>query len=306
MIFVAVVIGVVVLGLIFLFNSFGVVQPNQKGVKVTLGIASEKEVEGWYFVFWPFQKMVRITKELMMFKFTVPSTVTRRGKVEGQDNIVESAEIDIKCTIYARFDDEKLSEIIQYSPGYNAKKLGPFLVPYAIDTVRAMAGRLPWRLINRERFKSSIWVQTRLTGGHYHGIDDDDPKEPIKFKASCDSEIFLDEVNAKSPFATIPMKNVSFVIEDLIFSPSFRESITAAERANLDADAKIIAAQAEKTRKAKEGEGDAAARKAMIEAIKTDKDLETISALKEIGKGQGHFIFALPDAVQKLLNKIGR
>jgi len=301
---------VVIIGLISR-ESFGVIRPNQKGIKVTLGIPAKKETKGWYFALWPVQKMIKITKELMLFKFTVPSAITRRGKVDGQEKVVESAEVDIKCAIYAQFDEDHLSPIIQYAPGYNAKSLGPFLIPYAIDTVRAMAGRLPWRLINRERFKSATWVQARLIGGKYFGINDDNHNESIKFKEPPqdskigESIITRDEIKGKSPFAILRMKNVSFVIEDLIFSDDMRKSITAAERANLDAEAKIIAAVAEKTKRAEEGQGDADARGSMLEKIKSTPELETLSTLKEIGKGPSNFIFALPDVVQKVLAKIG-
>ena len=309
-VFLAVIAIVGMIGL-FLWKSFGVIQPNQKGLKVTLGTPAEEESAGWYFALWPFQRMVKITKEMMIFIFTVPSAVTRSGKVEGHDKVVEPAEINIKCAIYAQFDEDKLTEIVQHSPGYDAKTLGPYLVPFAIDTVRAMAGRLPWRLINKERFKSAVWVQARLVGGKYFGIDDDDVKKPIKFKGPSadgktpESEICPDEVLGKSPFVTLPMRNVSFVIEDLIFGTDMRASITAAERANLDADAKVIAAEAEKTKKIKEGQGDAEARGAMLAKIKENPDMESLAALREIGKGPSNFIFALPEGIQKLLSKIG-
>lgn len=294
-------------------KSFGIIEPHQKGIKVTLGVTAEKETTGWYVAIWPIQKMVKITKKLMIFKFTVPSAVTRRGKVEGHDKIVEPLEVDIKCAIYAQLDENELSHILQYAPGYDASSLGPFLVPYAIDTVRAMAGRLPWRLINRERYKSAVWVRARLIGGKYFGIDDNDPKVEIKYKCpeggTCkegDSEILINELeNGKSPFVTLHMKNVSFVIEDLIFSETVRLSVTAAERANLEAEATVIKAEAEKIRKTKEGQGDAEARGAMLAKIKEHPELETISAIKEIGKGQGHFIFALPESLQRFLNKLG-
>ncbi|MFH0956060.1 MAG: SPFH domain-containing protein [Candidatus Falkowbacteria bacterium] len=312
-IFTVIIVAVVGLASLFVFKSFGIMPPDKFGVKVMLGKPGKQVVKSdWYFAPWPVVKVVKITKKLMMFKFTVETAITGRGKIAGYEGIIEPIEINIECTIYAQFDEKEPSHIVQYSPGYSAESLGPFLVPYAIDTVRAMAGRLPWRLINRERRMSAVWIQSRLTGGPYYGIDDKDKGRIIDFKTDEDYGdpkkmpiIKAKKLDGKSPFVTLHMKNVSFVIDDITLTGDVKNSIIAPEKAQLDGQAKVIAAEAEKTRKIKEGEGDADARRKMLEAIKQDKDLEALAALKEIGKGPGNFIFALPEAVQKLLTKIG-
>jgi len=308
-IFLLIISGILLTVGLIVSKSFGTIQPDEIGIKVVLGKPGEIKKSGWFFALWPFVKMKRITKELMIFKFTVPGAITRKGRIEGYDKDIEPVEIDIKCAVYAQFDETKISHIIQYAPGYNAKAIGPFLVPYVMDTVRALAGRLPWRLINRERYKSSVWVQARLTGGNYFGIDDQ-PDQPIKFKEPVsgkvgESKITIKELEGKSPFRTLHMKNVGFVIEDLIFGEKLRDSIVAPEKAQLDAHATVIAAEASKTKKVNEGEGDATARQKMLEAIKLSPELEALSALKEIGKGQSNFIFSLPKFLEDALAKIG-
>jgi len=335
-IFTITVITAICLAALFLFKSFGVIPHNKFGAKIVLGKPKNKSMEsGWYFAPWPFIKVVKITKELMMFKFTIKTAVTGRGKIEGYEKIVESIEIDIECAVYAQFDEDEASHIVQYAPGYDAQALGPFLVPYAADTVRALAGRIPWRLINRERYKSATWVQARLIGDSYYGIDDDNKTENIisfkpdrpeykKIKNAIGEQpnfiiekqpdiivnkqpniITEKELDGKSPFITLHLKSVQFVIENITFPAEVMTSIIAPEKAQLDGQAKIIASEAEKTKKIKEGEGDADARKKMLEAIKQDKDLEALATLKEIGKGPSNFIFSLPESVQKILEKIG-
>lgn len=296
------------LTILYLSKSFGIMPPEKFGVRVVLGKPGKTVNSDWYFALWPFVKVVKITKQLMMFRFTVKTAVTGRGKIKGYEKIVEPIEADIECTIYAQFDEKKASHIVQYAPGYTAKSLGPFLVPYAIDAVRALAGRLPWRLINRERYKSAVWVQARLTGGSYYGIKDDEINDEICFKddpGEEQSNITVEQLEGKSPFVTLHMKNVSFAIEDFKFTEAVMTSVVAPEKAKLDGEAKVITAEAEKIKKVKEGEGDAEARGAMLNKIKVDKELESLSALKEIGKGPGNFIFALPGSLQKLLEKVG-
>ncbi|MEI6596781.1 MAG: SPFH domain-containing protein [bacterium] len=300
----AVVGGLVAL---YLLMCLTIVDPNEFGVKVVLGKPGDELQSGWYFAWWPFVKVIKITKKMMMFKFVVETAVTGRGKIDGYDKIVEPVEVDIECTVYAQFDENEADHIIQYAPGYDATALGPFLVPYAMDTVRALAGRLPWRLINRERYKSATWVQARLIGGKYQGINDDDRTKDIKFKdVTAMEEITANELeNGKSPFVTLHLKNVSFVIEDLKFKEAVSTSIVAPEKARLDAQATVIAAEASKTKKIKEGEGDATARGKMLDAIKQSPELEALSALKEIGKGSSNFIFSLPKFLEETLAKIG-
>lgn len=291
---------------LYLLMCLTIMEPNEFGVKVVLGKPGDKLTSGWYFAWWPFVKIIKITKKMMMFKFVVQSAVTGRGKVDDYEKIIEPVAVNIECTVYAQFDETQARHIIQYAPGYNAKALGPFLVPYAIDTVRALAGRLPWRLINRERYKSATWVLARLTGGKYQGIDDDDKKKEIKFKdVVAMEEIKIEELEkGKSPFVTLHMKNVSFVIEDLKFPQSVSDSVVAPEKAQLDAQATIITAEATKIKKIKEGEGDATAREKMLSAIKQSPELEALSALKEIGKGSSNFIFSLPKFLEEALSKI--
>lgn len=339
------IVAYIVVGFVifYLIMSFGKMPADKFGVKIFLGKPKEAVLSGWYFALWLFYEVPRITKKLMKFSFTVKTAVTGRGKIDGFDGTIEPVEVDIKCTVFAQFDENEAKHIVQYSPGNDAQAVGPYLVPYVVDTVRAMAGRLPWRLINRERYKSSVWVQARLIGGDYFGIDDDNPGEIISFKTCyekrCDKpnlgegvsaagsqgeaeglpleteneingEKFQPKINAKqldgkSPFITLRMKNVTFMIEDLKFSETMMASIIAPEKAKLDGEAKKIAAAAEKTKKIEEGTGDAEARGMMLEKIKQTPELEALSALKEIGKGPSNFIFSLPEFVQKVITNIG-
>ena len=153
------------------FCTIRIVPTDEMGLKVFLGRPIIKRDSrgnliiadsGPRLQFWPFIKIVTFTKEFMKFSFSVKSIMTKRGRVRGYDEIVEPAEIDISCTLLARFDRNRLDSAIQRAPGKNAKTLGPYLVPYVRDTIRALGGRVPWRLINQERYHATNWILGRI------------------------------------------------------------------------------------------------------------------------------------------------
>jgi len=311
---------------LFIIKCARIVRADEIAVKLLLGRPIEKNItSGICWIMWPIEKIARYTRELMKFSFMARSIITSRGLIKGYTEPIEPADVNLKCTLFAQFDEEKLDQTIENSPGSNAQELGPFLIPYAIDAVRAISGRIPWRLINQERRYFSDWVLARLIGGKYHFIKDYKKDEPTEFATKIDSsgeeaDIALEEwekedglileekkqgvhiipaekLENKSPFVIIGLKNVSFALEDLSFTnKDLANSISAPEQARLDATAKITAAEATKQEKIKHGEGDADARSKMITAIAKAPELEAISAIKEIGKGPSNFIFPLPEA----------
>jgi regulator of protease activity HflC (stomatin/prohibitin superfamily) len=311
-----------------LYKNINILKPDEMGIKVFLGASAEEGIDsGFHWTWWPLEKIVRYPKELMEFRFVVKSVVTRRGKVEGYgDEFIEPADINVVCTLYAQFDREQLNKTVQNSPGNNAQDLGPFLIPYVTDTVRALGGRLPWRVLNQERHYAAQWILARLVGGEYREIKDGDTTKPIKFVTKreeleelpydtiCELPEELkdrglcrlpkEKLENISPFVIIGLKNVSFAIEDLNFTnPELAKNISAPESARLESEATVIKAEATKKEKALEGEGEAIARKAKLNAIKGLPEFEAMDTLKEIGRGPSNFVFPL-DSLSQIIKAI--
>ena len=315
----------------FIIKCANIIRANEIAVRLLFGRPVEINIKsGLEWTMWPIEIMVRFTREIMEFHFMAKSIITRRGLLSGYDKPVEPADINLKCTLYAQFDETKLDQTIENSPGNNAESIGSFLVPYVTDAIRALGGRLPWRLINQERRYFADWVLARLIGGKYHGISDKDAKKSIEFITEKKDEetpeltpeeheygltfeekekgvrlLHPKKLKSLSPFVIIGLKNVSFALEDLNFTrKELADSISKPEQARLQATATITTAEAENIKRSEEGKGDATARGAMLAEINKHPELEAISAVKELGKGPSNFIFPLPEAFVKTITKM--
>jgi len=340
----------IVVSVLFLLVAFWIfkccqtVQPNEIGMKVRLGKSNDtSEASGFHWIWWPIEWLVKFPREIMEFKLKVRSIITRKGWVKGYSTEIEPADINILATFYCRFDEEKILKAIQYAPGKNAPELGPYLTPFVADAVRSLAGRLPWRLTNQERFRFSQWVEARLEGGTYADIVgagtqnspckfDTRPKE-LRLLTVFDKDVcaygkycgqdmvaiinsgdfkqkHIQRMDPPSPFITIGLTDVSFAIEDINFSnDELVKSISAPEKARLDGEAMILTAEATKTKKIKEGEGDSIARKAMLDVVAGKPELEALRTLAEMAQGKSNTIFhSLPNdflaaSFQKLITQ---
>lgn len=331
---------IIIIGVLFLLVAFWIfkciviVRENEIGVEVTLGKPNPKAKEsGLYFVPWPFVVMLRYTTKRMSFRFKVSSIVSKKGWAKGHDGLIEPADIDIIGTFYCQFSKENIINAVQRLPGNNAKQNGPFLVPIVTGALRALAGQIPWRLTNQERFRFSQWIKARMEGGIYAGIsgngtkDDQyifntEPKNYLiltQFNSTGKCELDVKDHNGvslkgksrkeiadslgideeKVQIATKPLEfinagleNFSLEIEDVNFTnEELGKAISAPEKTRLEAEAKSLAAEGEKTKKIKEGEGDAAAREAMLNVIAKHPEFEALKTLADMAKGESNTIF---------------
>lgn len=307
-----VIIFVSVFGLV-LFKSINILSPNEMGVRVKLGKPGNTVDSGFHLALWPIEKIARYTKEIMEFKFAAPSIITRRGRIKGYKDPIETTEIDVICSFFCYFDINKLKITIEKAPGRTAKELGPVLVPFVQDIVRMLGARLPWRIINQERYYFIQNVQARivpLPNGCPHILEEDEDEDGV-FKYSFDSEtrecIFTSEdLKNDSPFVQFGLKDVSFAIEDINFvDDGMKTAISGPEKARVEGKATEISALAEKRKRTLEGQGDAAARREMIEVIKDHKDLEFLYALREMAQGTSNTIlYQIPGAFENRFKDI--
>jgi regulator of protease activity HflC (stomatin/prohibitin superfamily) len=312
----------------WLYKCINVLKEDQIAIKITLGRPAEKGIDpskdgGVVWIFWPFQWLPRFTKNQLSFKFMVKTVATSKGKVKGFSGDIEPLEMDILCTIFAYFNADNLKKTIEKAPGRTAKSIGPKIVAYTRDSVRAIGGRIPWRLLNQERHEFSRWILARLVGGIYPKIYNDSDgyysfdSESIKglnpnFNGDRDRAArmgcYIDpkELEKSSPFLQFGLNDVSFLVEDVNFSDSeMKNKIGEPEKARLGAEAIIRTAQAEKQKKILEGEGDASARRSMVEVIKDHPDLEVMYMLKEMAQGTSNTIlYQMPQAFENRVRDI--
>lgn len=284
---------------IIIYKSFNVLEANEIGIKSFLGTPDDFGIDsGFHWVWWPFEKINRYPKDQQSIKFTVKTIMTPKGKTE-QYGVVDTAEINVKCGIFYYFDTRMLKKTIQNAPGNSNEVLAPELGSYTKSIVRALGGRLPWRITNEERFSVTRWVMARLVGGEYPEICNHEKTDVIFLKSEDKlktgeslKEITVDKLEQSSPFVQWGLKNVTFFIEDInLTDEDLKKAISAAEKERLNKLATIEKADAEKYKKSREGEGDAFARKKMLEVINEFPDLEAMRAFESMAHGTSNTIW---------------
>lgn len=288
----------------YVYKCVQIIQPNEMGVRVVLGEPKHDPPlplivgTNLYWTWWPFEWIVRYTKNVMQFNFVVESVMTERGKIDGHPAIIEPAEINISCVLYAYFDPENLHKTIEAAPGNTENDLGPVLVPYVIDVIRALGGRVPWRVINDQRHYTAEWILARLAGGNFYEINEATEKlgakdEYKRFSFKDDSRESLNQnvIEEVSPFLQFGLRGLSLAILDVnLHDPDLAAVYGDAEKARLKKHGIELEADAERYRLKEEGKGNAKAREKMIKAIKSNPDLEVLQALKEMAQGTSNTI----------------
>lgn len=299
MIIIAVLVGAL---LLWVYKCFNILGPSEMAIKTFLGLPAKKGVDsGPRWIWWPLQKLNRYTKEQMAFYFTAKTVVTPKGKLKNYGEI-EAVEIDIFCGIFAYFDRKNLKKTIEQAPGNTAKAIGEPLMKYAIDSVRALGGRVPWRLINEERHHSANWILGRMVGGQRIPVIKMDEERNIYFDTEEDNieKITPEQLEQSSPFVQFGLKQVSFIIEDINFkNKDLKAAISAPETERLNKAAAKEKADAERYTKEQVGYGEAEARSAMLQAIQENPDFEVLRAMEEMAKGSSNTImYQLPVAFE--------
>lgn len=312
-----------VLMLIIVYKSCNIVKANEFGVKIFMGIPVTAVDPGFNLTFWPLYVLERFPANQQVIDFVVPSIMTRRGRVKGSNDIIEPAEINIVMKLFYYFDKNLLTKTIKRIPGKSEEKMSEPLIGYLTDVVRNQAGKVPWRLINQERFKFLQIVRSRIipitvrpsagdnTGEPLYKINPQDKDEKIPTFAY--EEIYEGNENvlkAKdlkgSPFVQFGLKNVDLSIIDINFTDEeLKKAISAPETSRLKANAKRNEGDGERYYKEQVGIGEAEARKAMIEAIKENPDLEVLFALREMARGTSNTIlYQVPAAFENRMRDL--
>ncbi len=210
--------------------------------------------------------------------------------------------MSVLFTLYYYFDEEELEKTIKSAPGSSEKEMAEVLVPYALDVLRTLIGRMPWRLMNEERFKFTQVALSRLIpleAGHKcyklkSGQKKNDETGLFTYKYLPHPALSKEELHM-SPFVQFGLKNVALAVEDINFTDvELQKAISAPEKARLTAVATKLEADGDCYKIREEGKAEAEARKEMLETIAKHKDLEALFSLREMAKSESTTFYQLP------------
>lgn len=305
-------------------KSFKIIKPNQMGIRVTLGEAGEDLGSGPNIAIWPIQKIVIVPTELQSIAFAVNNVMTKRGRVKGYEDIIESVGYSVLFTVYFQFNQENLRKAIKNVKGFSEEYIEEELIPYTLSVLRALMGRVPWRLINEERYKFTQCALGRLLPlkeEKRYQITEKPVNEKGDKIANKEAKLFLyefteitdkdkgwlkDDQFAKSPYVQCGLENVSLAAEQTKFTDDeINKAVSAAEKSRLNKQAKKLDSEANAYEILKKGEAEATARQKMVDVIKNNPDLEVLLTLREMAQGTSNTLFyQLPSGVENKLRDL--
>jgi regulator of protease activity HflC (stomatin/prohibitin superfamily) len=152
-----------------------ILNPNERGIKVFLGTPRKAVDSGLIFIWWPLEKIVRITKERIELDFNVGEIITNPGLIDPGTEFEERLErvrISVDSGIYISFGGKNfkknLLQTIQYLPSNIwAKKLDKDALKEYFDqlvssTIRTIGAKKTWVDINNRRGEFAEEVKEKL------------------------------------------------------------------------------------------------------------------------------------------------
>jgi len=307
----------IITGIIFLFviiilvtKSFTTIDVNEMAVILTLGAPRRKAESGLHLIFWPFQKAIRIPTTQQIINFVVQTIITKKGKLDGYDKIIESAEINLPFTLGYYFDFNYIIELVKNAPGFSEKEMSDVLVPYLDDVIRTIIGKMPYRLINEEGRKITQIILSRCVPfspiEKNYKLIEKKCNEVFTFSLEENQEKLSADELSNSPFVKFGLMNITLSSSNVDFSDDdLQKIISDVEKSSIKASAKRIDAEVDAYKIEKIGDAEAKSRNAMIQIIKAEKDLEVLLTLRELAKGTSNTIlYQLPRALETKVTEL--
>lgn len=239
-------------GLYYLL-SLRIIKETERGVLIVNGKIKKMIEPGRNFCPWLISRVKIYKTTPMVFKITVPTVITKNGKVRGykeDGKEIEKAEVNISLilTTYFSEDEHRLLETAKRAPGNDATSLGPFVDTHIIDITRAIFAEMPWVLSNQNRQKVLDYMTSKViplypytkleftTADNINTFYFDD----LAAKSIGDDEVTMERYNPLVQFK-LDMSRTSLRIIDINFcSKTLADSITLAETARQTAEANQI------------------------------------------------------------------
>lgn len=272
---------------VWLVLGFRIIKEDESAVVVLLGSPRRIVRSGLCHTWWPLEKVVRFTTNLIELEFR------RAGIITAKNGEYGAANIGVDTTMYFRWpEDERLiASLKTVGSPENKEALTNLFEETALDAFRSEGGCVTWKEITQDRKKFADNVLRALT---------DELSDPVNQ-------------------AGLPKETLRLVIRHLELTKNLEESITKPEIARMEKEAVIEKANGEKAKltlegegtKQKfilEGEGKADARKKLYDAIgkePADIQKEVLLTLREMAQGTSNTIlFPIPSEITDVLSEI--
>ncbi len=336
-------LSLVAIAAFLILPSIVTIKPNETGLLIRFGVIEDILDAGIHFCFWLTSKVDRYEKTPLVFRFKLPSAMTKNGIVKGykEDGAeIERTEIEVQFTLTTYFDRANLIKTAINAPGNTVSSLGPVIELYVLGVFRSIASEIPWPLFDGERIKVADYALSKIIPDHpYFPVEcKPDAKnkynvyrftgnEPGDVQKFGDNATDMGRYNPLVQFG-LDLARTTVEIQDVNFSdPRLREAFNSGEGARLKGVADMIAdevaakkiretgaanAQASKDQgiadahnlKVK-GEANAEARKLMIAQIKDNPELEYLRALEEMAKGTSNtVVYEFPKVFSEKLSSV--
>ncbi len=256
------------------------------GIKAFMEQYQPKRYTGtWLFVFWPFEKICFFPRGQQELDFPKQQIRTASGKINNTKYSRVTIETD--PVMYFNWpikegEEEKLIMAIKEAPHPdNKEELLQYFGPSVMASVRRSLGNLTWVECDR-------------------GTTED---------GKTLSECVIDDLrkNTGNPVFMAKLQNVRFEFKNFTLPEELNEAITLPQVEEYKSTARKIAAKAIREERKQEGLGDAAARKAIGNAINNIDDgviIETLHTLREMAQGTSNTIlYGLPPQVANILKE---
>jgi uncharacterized membrane protein YqiK len=258
---------------------FTTIKENENGIVVTLGRPGRMVTSGLIHLWWGFQKIRRFTTTLIELEIGETVIITKKDEFEGTN--YGSARITTKSAFYFEWPDTEaalISAIKIVGNPEDKESLKDLFEEPIRDAQRAIGGSKTWKEITQSQKTFAQQITTELCN---------EPNDPIN---------------------QAHLKNPKLVITEVELPSGLADAITKPEIARLTRDATEVTAEGEKTKRTKEGEGNASARKALFEAIGNEPEnirKEVLLTLREMAQGTSNTIlFQIPSQITDTLSEI--
>jgi len=275
---------------------FHILGPNERGIVLTLGKPKRMVKPGLTYIFWPFQKIIRFTTELVEIKLPDTVVITAEKKISAKE-AYGPAKLTIKASFFFRWPKEGptaeadlITALDVIGDPNNTKNLTDLFEEPIREAIRTVAGKKSWRELTQEEK-----ILAKEIAGQ---LGDEPDKDPTKIARIEDNfKVVIHEI-------VLPKE-----LEDALLTPEITRinNIATVSKATADAKATGITAEATKKKTITETEGIAKARKELFEAIgKEPEDIqkEILLSLREMAQGPSNTIlYQLPPELTEFLAK---
>ena len=292
---------------LYVLMSLKTIQSTERGILIIFGSITRMLEPGVCFCPWLISKVKKYKVTPMIFKITVPTAITKNGKVKNykeDGKEIEKVEVNVCLVLTTYFSkvEARLIQTAERAPGNDAKSLGPIIAPYIIDVTRAIFAEMPWVLSYQNRQKILDYITSKIIPLHPYSelmCTTTDNINTFYFEDGIpmligDNELIMERYNPLVQFK-LDMSRTSLAITDINFcDKKLSDALVLAETARLTAEADRITSDENVQRIKDEGTANAENSKkdGLAKAeVKKREGLDGAEAARKIGFDKADFTY---------------